>query len=189
MKQHINLLKKQFRSERTCTPTCLKINGRRTYDRESWLQGALDFGKSRFTDPSNDMSAQLDRLEKLYSANENNNLDVFPSSPLEFFDTLQSRAEMKIGTAGGGDGNTRDIYKDLPLLAVAHWHSLFDRRCKFGRDAPCPISWIFNFIGLPKSKMVEEFYDLRWICKSLVLQKYLRMSNCTYVEHIYIYIC
>ena len=95
---------------------------------------------------------------------------------LEFWDTIQGRAELRSGSAAGSDGNTPDVYLQLPFLAVAQVHRFFQSRSELVPMSDSSIHWkVLQFIGLPKEKFIKDFTGLRWICKSAVMQKwYLR---------------
>ena len=171
----LHALKKHWKGD-TFTPTMFRIDGCTTYDRQAWLQGVLDFGRRRFGDPDNGAVHQSRTLESLSSVAKNERLDGRSPASLELWHTLQSRAEFKAGSAAGNDGNTPDIYLDLPFLSVARVHAYFLERSKLNLDSEELPYWkILQFIGLPKTSSTTEFRDLRWICKSFVLQKwYLR---------------
>jgi len=146
-----------------------------SYDCDEWLQGALEFGWNRFTDPDNPVERQMLRLSQSRSSMNNGQLDGTCKAGVDFWDTLQARAVLRSGSAGGADGNTADIYIELHFLAMARMLACFDQLARFGDDGSSPYWKILQFIGLPKSKTVNEFTDLRWICKSAVLHKlYLR---------------
>ena len=116
---------------------------------------------------------QLERLEQLYSHSQAQSLDGIRQPALEFWDTLQARAALKAGSAAGADGNTTDIYKELPFLAVSRIHRLFSERSTLPRDSPSSPFWkTSQFVGLPKTHAVTTFGDFRWICKSAVVQKW-----------------
>ena len=147
------------------------------YRSDLWLKGALEFGSDRFGDADNTDTQQIQTLEGLRSVSLNERLDGRPLFSLEFWDTLQSRAELKPGTSAGIDGNTPDIYAELPFLAVARVHSYFQDRCKFDLgSAESPYWKVLEFLGLPKTNFVSEFSQLRWICMSPVLQKWFLRS-------------
>ena len=166
------------------TPQAFKINGVMSYDRQQWLDGACDFGQERFGDGSNTTATQLKRLESLRVSADNDRLDGFPECHLEFFDTLQARSRLKPGTAAGIDDITPDVYLELPFVAIAHIHQLFERRTRFQRMAPSSAFWkILEFVGLPKSAHPTCFSQLRWICKSAVLQKWYLHTLRPHLRH------
>jgi len=85
---------------------------------------------------------------------------------------------MKPFGGAGTDGNTPDIFRQLPFLAVCHVHELFWERAQFPLAVESSPYWkVVEFLGIPKteSPTCMEVRDLRWICKSAVTQKwYLR---------------
>ena len=58
-------------------------------------------------------------------------MDGIPPQPLELWDTLQSCSELTKGSAAGADGNTVDVYRESPFLAILNVHERFKERAKF----------------------------------------------------------
>ena len=79
-------------------------------------------------DSRNTLEAQYRRLDEISLAAFNEQLDGRPLIPLELWDTLQARAELKAGLAAGADGNTSEVYRELALLAVVQVHAYFSRK-------------------------------------------------------------
>ena len=94
------------------------------------------------------------------------------------WDFLQARARIQPNTACGPDGVPPEVYLDLPFITVLHVFELFKKRNALLDGEASSSFWkMLEFVGLPKSKEVSEFGDLRWICKSAILQKwYMRAS-------------
>ena len=58
-------------------------------------------------------------------------------------------------------------------MTLVHIHRLFNRRAlMLDGDCSSPFWKMLEFIGIPKSKDPRSFTDIRWICKSAVLQKW-----------------
>ena len=123
-----------------------------------WLKGAYDFGAKRFGDAINGPETQQERLATLESAIANDRLDGRRLEHIEFWDTLQARAKLKSGSALGADRITPDVYKQLPFMAVAHVHDMFNEYATASRiDCMSPFWKILEFIGLPKTRMPDTF--------------------------------
>ena len=99
-------------------PTSFLIDGEVNYDRAMWLSAALDFGKRRFSDPSNTLERQYQRLRELHVIAQNERRDGKPEAQLAFWDVLQARAQLCPGSAAGSDGNNYDVYKMLPFSTI-----------------------------------------------------------------------
>ena len=133
------------------TPTVLIINGRKSFDRSEWVRAARDFGAERFSDVDNNLEHQSRRLASLNSHVQNERLDGTFRATLEFWDTVQARAKIKFGGAAGSDGNTSDIFKELPFLTLYHVHKIFSERMEsVSQSMHSPYWRILCFIGLPK---------------------------------------
>ena len=165
------------RTMQTVYMTKMEINGQLTCDRSLWLDGALRFGTDRFCDPANTMEAQRSRLAELISAAVSNRIDGRPGCKMEYWDFLQARAKIRKTTAAGPDGVPPEVYIRLPSVTLMHIYNLFRKRMLFedGQDSS-PYWKILEFVGIPKCKMPRTFGDLRWICKSSVLQKWFMRS-------------
>ena len=155
----------------------MKIGGKLTYDRQEWISGAAVFGTERFGDACNNLQAQAQRLDYLRcsfdSVVTNRRLDGLKMPVLEFWDTLQARAKIRAESGGAGDGIPGDVYLELPFIAVARIHRMFSDRFEFKKSSVCSPFWnTLQFVGLPKAKMISDFNDFRWICKSPVLQQW-----------------
>ena len=80
----------------TVTPTYLDIGGAPTFDREQWLDGAYDFGRSRFQDDSNDPRSEQHRLKCLYSTCVDRRVDGLERPvDIEYFGVLHARAALR----------------------------------------------------------------------------------------------
>ena len=53
----------------------LQVAGRRTYDRQEWLEEACKFGEARFKDDANPFQIQQDRLQRLRAVANADRLD------------------------------------------------------------------------------------------------------------------
>jgi hypothetical protein len=159
-------------------PTFFDIDGSLVYDRSRWLTEAHKFGSQRFSDPIfNPIEQQRIRLSSFRSAAINDRLDGFPGIDLEFWDFLQARAKLKPGSGVGGDGLPPEVYLELPALTVMHIFSLSRKHFHFlDSESSSPYWKMLEFIGIPKVREARTFEDLRWICKSSVLQKWYMHS-------------
>ena len=170
MKQ-LTAMKKHWKQD-LFTPIVFRVDGKLSYDRSEWLIGAASFGSARFGDPGNGVAHQLRRLDSAVAIASCDRLDGKRDPALEFWDTLQARAELKSGSAAGIDGNTPDVYLQLPFVGIAQIHRLFQQRSELKPMLDSSIHWkILQFVGLPKETCVRDLEGLRWICKSAVLQK------------------
>ena len=118
------------------TPARLRINGKNTYDRAEWLNGVLESGKNRFSDPGNIMNHQMHRLSQARLITYNDKLDGVRRQHIELWDTLQPRAALRSGSAGCAHGNS---YLELPFLAVARVHAHFEQLACCGQGADTPV--------------------------------------------------
>eukprot|EP00973_Karenia_brevis_P001096 150548-Karenia_brevis.AAC.1 len=78
----------------------------------------------------------MQRLERLHAVMTANRLDGRRHEPVEFWDTLRARSELKSGSGAGIDGNTSDVFKQLPILSVLHIHKMFVERASFAKTSP-----------------------------------------------------
>ena len=72
--QRLGKLQKTWQQEQR-TLTRLRINGEYSYDREEWVQGALEFGRRRFGDAGNPLDRQHQRLDEMSRVVQNETLD------------------------------------------------------------------------------------------------------------------
>jgi hypothetical protein len=145
-------------------------------DRQEWLGALHNFGTQRFGNESNTSNTQLRRVAGLVDWERNEKLDGGATTPdLELYDVLQARAALPLDKGVGVDGISAEIYKSIPWRATLHIYHLFKSRLKFEASGESPFWKVLQFLGIPKVKDVRVFGDLRWICKSSILQKwYLR---------------
>ena len=91
-------------------PNMLKIDGKPCFDRSVWLTSAAEFGRERFQDADNTFSSQVQMLESQRSVHRNERLDGKKQATFEFWHVLQSRAQLKAGTAASEDAT--------PLMSI-----------------------------------------------------------------------
>ena len=153
-------------------PTCFEIGARVSADRREWLTALRTFGTQRFGSESNTNGAQLERVARFVKLAENERLDGTNQVKLDFHDFLQARAALKCGTGTGVDGLPPEVYKALPWKSLLHVYHLFKQRLRFEPAGESPYWKVLQFLGIPKVAGARAFHDLRWICKSAVLQKW-----------------
>ena len=61
---------------------------------------------------------QHDRLDNLKTSVDNDRLDDSVAFKLEFWDVLSARAELPLGTSGGSDGTTNEVWREASLTLV-----------------------------------------------------------------------
>jgi len=71
---------------------------------------------------------QHDRLDNLKTSVVNDRLDDSIAFELEFWDVLSARAELPLGTSGGSDGTTDEVWREASLTLVVSICQLFRRR-------------------------------------------------------------
>ena len=110
-------------------------------------------------------------------------LDGYNTLGIEFFDVLESRARLKLGKSPGVDGVTSEIWKALPVSVVLAIWKLFKHRVLPCGDDASPTCWrIIEFVGFPKTTLVQRLSQFRWIGLTPTLQKwYCRSLRPLYV--------
>ena len=150
--QRIDSMQKSTRAD-VWEPQFFEIHGHISYDRDRWLEAAVQFGENRFGDESNSPEVQAERLELLQAGAKADRLDGRIPGSLDFWDTLQARARMRPGKAAGVDGLPSDVFLQLRFLAVAHVHRMFQERYRFEPGTPESPFWrIMLYVGIPKLK-------------------------------------
>ena len=163
--------------ERLTCLTKLEVQGCITYDRARWLEEAHAFGKQRFGDSTNTADEQRKALHALVSCARANQLDGHPLQHLHFWDFLQGRARMRVNKAVGADGVPSEVYKCLPFICLLHIYELFEKRVRFEDGENSSPFWkMLEFVGIPKANRPSRLDQLRWVCKTPVLQKWFMSS-------------
>ena len=160
-------LKKSALAERY-TPSFLIVNGWQTYDIIEWIEGAWRFWKSQFSDEDNLLEQESLRFNGLLAYARNDRVDgrLGSHATFEFRDTFKARAKIKTGGAVGVDGNSADVYRGQMSMRFALNVLLWERISK-----QSPYWKGLSFIWLPKRSSIKGFNDMRWICKSPVLNR------------------
>ena len=148
-------------------------------DRSRIRDEAMKFGSTRFTDEENAYATQNERLQRLYSEGKNQVLDGIRHAPMSLHTVLQARAALSTGTAGGVDGTTPEVYRELPfIVCLLYWSSFQFRSDAFEHE--CPAAWkLMEYVGIPKPDSKGPFtFDksLRWIAKVAVSQKWYQYA-------------
>ena len=165
------------RSGERFAPLVFVINGVPSYDRLEWLLGARDFGTRRFADCDNDADQQHVRMQDLLTCASRDYLSGAGSGGLEFWDVVQARSKIRKGGVAGADGNSSDIFRELPFMTLFQVYEMFCKRSSWNAGSgDSPLWQVLQCIGLLKHSKVSSFEDLRWICKSPVLQRWYMRS-------------
>ena len=165
--------------------TALEIDGSLSTDRQQWIKAAEEYVSAKFSDEHNIADMQRLRLTAFKSAHDADKLDGLGGACIELFDVLQGRAHLKGFKEAGYDGCTAEVWKAIPFITVVHVWALFQDRASLKACDESPFLRILMFAGIPKTRFVTRFSDLRWIAKTPVLQKwYMRSLRPQYLREV-----
>jgi hypothetical protein len=170
-------LPRDDRPHKSGCPPFLIIDGHQCTDPQTWKRAFVEMYTGLFTDPSNDLDAQNERLRDLRAASDAS-APVFV--PLWLLREVVQKSKVKTSSAPGTDGITWKMIAALPESMLALLRDIFQKRINNEAGFEAPVAaWAKVFVRLiPKVNGAVDLASWRPIAVTQVLQK-LFLATCS----------